>query len=118
MDGVTHAELAAAMGADILLLDRYDPPAPVIRGAPASISHSAAPLAGLKALIGCPLGINLLVGSCIPDEKAERAFSPAVAGAAEMETEAVVKEPLAAGIGAAIGIKEVGIKYPNRMYNT
>jgi hypothetical protein len=24
VDGVTHAELAAAMGADILLLDRYD----------------------------------------------------------------------------------------------
>ena len=79
LDGVTHAELAAALGADIILLDRYAPAAPVILGAPDSLMSSNAPLAGLKTLIGRPVGINLLVGSSLPAEKAGRAFTPAVA---------------------------------------
>jgi hypothetical protein len=82
VDGVTHAELAAGMGADILLLDRYSPLKPVILGAPEGVINSQSPLAGLKALIGRPLGINLLVGSRIPPEKAGRAFNPEIAAVA------------------------------------
>lgn len=76
VDGVTHAEIASAHGADIIVLDRYDPPAPRILGAPNSLIHSAAPLLHLKKLIGRPVGINLLVGKNIPAEKAGRAFTP------------------------------------------
>ncbi|MCJ7531577.1 MAG: hypothetical protein MUO64_11175, partial [Anaerolineales bacterium] len=47
VDGVTHAELAAGMGADILLLDRYSPLKPVILGAPEGVMNSQSPLAGL-----------------------------------------------------------------------
>ncbi len=79
VDGVTHAELAASLGADIILLDRYDPPSPMIQGAPDSVTHSATPLKSLKALVGRPVGINLLAGSHIPAEKSGRAFTPAVA---------------------------------------
>jgi hypothetical protein len=82
VDGVTNAELAAGFGADIILLDRYDPPTPIIRGAPNSLSHSTTPLADLKNLIGRPVGINLLEGASIPPEKAGRAFTPSVAQAA------------------------------------
>jgi len=79
VDGVTHAELASALGADMILLDRYNPPLPVIQGAPDTIMSSGAPLKGIKALIGGPVGINLLVGSNIPAEKAGRVFSPLIA---------------------------------------
>jgi hypothetical protein len=79
VDGITHAELAASLGADMILLDRYDPPSPVILGAPDSLMRSNAPLAGLKNLIGRPVGINLLVGSNIPSQKAGRAFTPEIA---------------------------------------
>lgn len=82
VDGVTHAELAAAMGADILLLDRYNPPNPVILGAPISVMDSGAPLLGLKQLIGRPVGINLLVGDAVPSQKAGRAFTPEIVHAA------------------------------------
>lgn len=79
VDGVTHAELASALGADMIVLDRYNPPMPVIQGAPEAIMTSTTPLKDLKTLIGRPVGINLLVGSRIPAEKAGRAFSPVVA---------------------------------------
>jgi len=79
VDGVTNAELAACFGADIILLDRYDPPDPVILGAPDSLKHSSTPLADLKVLIGRPVGINLLVGDRVPKEKAGRVFTPAIA---------------------------------------
>lgn len=82
VDGVTHAELASAMGADIIVLDRYNPPAPKIVGAPASLLNSGMPLAGLRKLIGRPVGINLLVGKNLPVEKAGRAFTPEIAQAA------------------------------------
>ena len=82
VDGITHAELAASLGADMILLDRYDPPAPVILGAPEPLMQSKAPLMGLKNMIGRPVGINLLVGTNIPSQKAGRAFTPAIATAA------------------------------------
>lgn len=79
VDGVTHAELAAALGADIIVLDRYNPPTPVILGAPDSMMYSVTPLTELKKLIGRPVGINLLVGNNLPAEKAGRAFTPKIA---------------------------------------
>lgn len=82
VDGVTHAELAAALGADIILLDQYNPSSPLILGAPDSVIHSTEPLNNLKELIGRPVGINLLVGRSLPDEKAGRAFTPIIAQAA------------------------------------
>lgn len=82
VDGVTHAELAAALGADIIVLDRYNPLTPIILGAPDSLMHSTTPLANLKKLIGRPVGINLLVGNNLPAEKAGRAFTPAIAQSA------------------------------------
>lgn len=82
VNGVTHAELAAALGADIILLDQYNPPSPKIPGAPDSIMRSTAPLNGLKTLIGRPVGINLLVGHSLPAEKAGRTFTPSIAQAA------------------------------------
>jgi hypothetical protein len=82
VDGVTHAELAAAFGADIILLDQYNPPSPFIPGSPDSVMQSTAPLNSLKTLIGRPVGINLLVGRSLPAEKAGRAFTPVVAQAA------------------------------------
>ena len=79
VDGVTHAELAAALGADIIVLDRYDPPAPVILGAPDSLMRSVTPLADLKKMIGRPIGINLLVGDNLPAAKARRGFTSTIA---------------------------------------
>lgn len=57
VDGVTHGELAAAMGADIIALDGYDVTAPRVPGwsAPAE-----APLAAYSRLLGRPVGINLV----------------------------------------------------------
>lgn len=79
VDGVTNAELAAAFGADIVVLDRYDPLTPVILGAPNSLMLSTTPLKELKTLIGRPVGLNLLVGSKLPAEKTGRAFTPRIA---------------------------------------
>ncbi len=54
---VTNAEFAAAMGADILLLNMFDVQKPVIQGlpkvAPEQVVHK------LKELTGRPIGINL-----------------------------------------------------------
>ncbi len=52
---VTNAEFAAAMGADILLLNIFDVQQPVIRGLPKCDN----PVAKLKELTGRPIGINL-----------------------------------------------------------
>ncbi len=52
---VTNAEFAAAMGADILLLNIFDVQQPLIRGLPKCEN----PIAKLKELTGRPIGINL-----------------------------------------------------------
>jgi hypothetical protein len=76
VDGVTHAELAASLGADILVLDRYDCQKPVICGARKEIAGSLAPLAELKKLSGRPVGVNLVVvGDVIPPERAGRVYT-------------------------------------------
>ncbi len=53
---ITNAELAAAMGADILLLNMFDLQNPVIRGLPPGSEN---PIALLKKLTGRKIGINL-----------------------------------------------------------
>lgn len=54
---VTNAEFAAAMGADILLLNLFDVQKPVLRGLPPC--DPADTIHTLKKLIGRPVGINL-----------------------------------------------------------
>lgn len=61
VDGVSHGEIAASMGADMIVLDRYDPLRPFIAGMPETDRSSRAPLAAYKHLLGRPLGINLIV---------------------------------------------------------
>lgn len=60
VEGVSHGELAAAMGADIITLDQFDPFQPVINGAPPAVLQAAAPLQAYKRLLGRPVGINLI----------------------------------------------------------
>ncbi len=54
---ITNAEFAAAMGADILLLNMFDVQQPVIRGLPQTAPEDV--IRKLKALTGRPIGINL-----------------------------------------------------------
>ena len=68
---ITNAEFAAAMGADILLLNIFDVQAPVIRGLPKTAPQDT--IRKLKALTGRPVGINLepveqSLGSDDPEE--------------------------------------------------
>ncbi len=54
---ITNAEFAAAMGADILLLNMFDVQNPVIRGLPKCAPEDT--IRVLKKLTGRPIGINL-----------------------------------------------------------
>lgn len=54
---ITNAEFAAAMGADILLLNMFDVCQPVIRGLPRTAPEDV--VRKLKQLTGRPVGINL-----------------------------------------------------------
>ena len=54
---ITNAEFAAAMGADILLLNMFDVQNPIIRGLPKSEPENV--IRKLKELTGRPIGINL-----------------------------------------------------------
>ena len=54
---ITNAEFAAAMGADVLLLNIFDVNAPVIRGLPKTAPEDV--IHKLKELTGRPVGINL-----------------------------------------------------------
>ncbi len=80
VDGVTHGELAAAMGADIIALDGYDVSAPRIPGwdAPAE-----APLAAYSLLLGLPVGINLVVAAPQAPLGGKRATPAALEAAAD-----------------------------------
>lgn len=55
VDGVTNAELAAAFGADLVILNLYDVQSPGVEGAPSSGATPGA----IKHLTGRPVGINL-----------------------------------------------------------
>ena len=57
LGNVTNAEFAAAMGADILLLNMFDVMRPVINGLPETDPENVVAL--LKKLTGRPIGINL-----------------------------------------------------------
>ncbi|MEY8522947.1 haloacid dehalogenase-like hydrolase [Lachnospiraceae bacterium 38-10] len=57
LGNVTNAEFAAAMGADILLLNMFDVMRPVIHGLPETEPENTVKL--LKKLTGRPVGINL-----------------------------------------------------------
>lgn len=61
VDGVTNVELAAAFGADLLILNLYDLLSPGVEGAP---SPGATP-DSIKNLIGRPVGLNL---EPVPDD--------------------------------------------------
>lgn len=57
LGNVTNAEFAAAMGADILLLNMFDVIKPVVNGLPETTPENTVAL--LKKLTGRPIGINL-----------------------------------------------------------
>lgn len=61
VEGVTHAEIAAAFGADIITLDHFDPDNPLIRGLPSSIASQPDILRQLKRMIGRPIAVNMAV---------------------------------------------------------
>lgn len=61
IEGVTHAEIAAAFGADIITLDHFDPDQPLIRGLPPSIAGLPDILHHLKRMIGRPIAVNMAV---------------------------------------------------------
>lgn len=57
LGNVTNAEFAAAMGADILLLNMFDVMTPIVNGLPETAPENTVAL--LKKLTGRPIGINL-----------------------------------------------------------
>lgn len=61
VEGVSHGEIAAAMGADIIALDRYDCQSPAISGLPPSVLSNSAPLTAYKRMLGRPIAINMIV---------------------------------------------------------
>jgi hypothetical protein len=61
VEGISHGEIAAAMGADIIVLDRYDSLKPDINNAPLEVVSSEAPLFEYKRFVGRPVGINMIV---------------------------------------------------------
>ncbi|WP_374712882.1 DUF7916 family protein [Symbiobacterium terraclitae] len=63
VDGVSNAELAAAFGADILLLNCYDCTRPAIAGLPEGTGQTCG---DLKALVGRPVGVNLEPSDRVP----------------------------------------------------
>lgn len=56
--GITNAELAAAFGADMVLLNGYDTDAPTVSGLPAPMAERQ-PLEAVRRLTGRAVGINL-----------------------------------------------------------
>jgi hypothetical protein len=62
VDGITQGELACAMGADMVILDRFDSLNPRISGLSDDFfAGDAAPLLSYKKLLGRPVGINMIV---------------------------------------------------------
>ena len=61
VEGVSHGEICASMGADIIILDRYDTLNPVIQGAPDWVTHADKTLSEYGRLLGRPVGVNLIV---------------------------------------------------------
>jgi len=61
IESVTHAEIAAAFGADIITLDYFDPDKPIIRGLPEHIAAQKNILLQLKRMIGRPIAVNMAI---------------------------------------------------------
>ena len=88
VDGVTNAELAAAMGADILIINRYNVDHPVIFGLPSVREESGTEsdretpfgtggtIREVKRLIGRPVGINLEPARNFTEEDHGRLATP------------------------------------------
>jgi hypothetical protein len=62
-ENVTHAEICAAFGADIITLDHYDPDHPVIKGLDKEGLSNEALLKELKHLLGLPIAVNMAITS-------------------------------------------------------
>ena len=60
-EGVTHAEICAAFGADIITLHHFDADHPVINGLPGGAASYTAPISELKRLIGLPVAVNMAI---------------------------------------------------------
>lgn len=88
VDGVTNAELAAAMGTDIIILNRYNVDHPVISGLPSVAEESdiksdwevprgiGVTIREVKRLIGRPVGINLEPARNFAEEDHGRLATP------------------------------------------
>ncbi len=63
VEGVSHGEIGAAMAADIIILDQYNPLNPVIQGAPSWVTADPKPLARYRELLGRPIGVNMIVAN-------------------------------------------------------
>lgn len=72
---ISNPELAAAFGADIILLNFYDVNAPIVRGIPNEEGERV--VRDLKKLIGIPIGINLEPVDEISEVIGERISLPA-----------------------------------------
>jgi len=88
VDGVTNAELAAAMGADIIIINRYNVDHPEVLGLPSVCEESGTKSDGerlrgigvtigeVKRLIGRPVGINLEPARNFTEEDHGRLATP------------------------------------------
>lgn len=59
VDGISQGELVAAMGADLVVLDQYDPFLPRIAGIDSNLL-GAQPLRSYRHLLGRPIGANVI----------------------------------------------------------
>lgn len=59
IDGVSSPEIAAAFGADMIVLNMYDVEKPMVMGIPSSRKDGTVTIADVKRLVGRPVGINL-----------------------------------------------------------
>jgi len=59
VDGVSSPEIAAAFGADMIVMNMYDVEKPTVMGIPSSRKDGTVTIADVKRLIGRPVGINL-----------------------------------------------------------
>jgi hypothetical protein len=69
VEGVSQGEICSVMGADIIVLDRYDCNAPVIKGAPDEVVNSSTPLSSYGKMLGRPVGVNIISASPETAEK-------------------------------------------------
>lgn len=81
LEDVTNAELAAAMGADIVLLNLFDLEKPAVQGLPPHAPEDTVRL--VKRLVGRPVGINLEPAQPLKDPANPWALTPGRCATAE-----------------------------------